>query len=82
MISNYVEYLFDEYAPYMVTIFLVTAGVWSLAMGIAAIIAYRNEDKLKARKMVVNYLIGLVVIFAILVAAPYLVRGVAYLVAH
>lgn len=82
MVSNYVEYLFDEYAPYMVTIFLVTAGVWSLAMGIAVIIAYRNEDKLKARKMVVNYLIGLVVIFAILVAAPYLVRGVAYLVAH
>jgi len=82
MVSNYVEYLFDEYSPYMVTVFLITAGVWSIAMGIAIILAYRNEDKLKARKMVINYVIGLVTIFAILVAAPYLVRGIAYLVAH
>ena len=30
--------------------------------------------------MLVNYLVGLVVIFGILVAAPYLVRGIAALV--
>ena len=34
-VSNYVEYLFDEYSPYMVWVFLATAGVWSVAMGIA-----------------------------------------------
>ncbi|MBQ3505158.1 MAG: hypothetical protein IJA89_00095 [Clostridia bacterium] len=79
-VSNYVEYLFDEYSPYMVWVFLATAGVWSIAMGIAMIIAHKNEDKAKAKKMLVNYGIGLVVIFAILVAVPYLVRGIAFLV--
>ena len=43
-------------------------------------IAHKNEDKEKARRMLVNYFIGLVVIFAILVACPYLIRGIAALV--
>ena len=79
-VSNYVTYLFEEYSPYMVWVFLATAGVWSIAMGIAIIIANKNEDKVKAKKMLVNYGIGLVVIFAILVAVPYLVQGIALLV--
>lgn len=79
-VSNYVEYLFDEYSPYMIWVFLATAGVWSLAMGIAIIIAHKNEGKAKAKKMLINYVIGLIVIFVILVAAPLLVKGIAGLV--
>ena len=41
-----------------------------------------NEDKIKANKMLKSYLIGLVVIFGILVAMPYLVNGIAYLITH
>ena len=80
MVSNFVDDLIDQYAPYMLMVFLATAGVWSIAMGIAIIIATKNEDKAKAKKMLVNYGIGLIVIFAILVAAPYLVKGIAALV--
>ena len=79
-VSNYVEYLYKEYQPYMVWVFLATAGVWSVAIGVALIIAHKNEDKEKAKKMLVNYVIGLVVIFVILVAAPFLIRGIAALV--
>jgi transcription elongation factor Elf1 len=79
-ISNYIEYLFDQYSPYMVWVFLATAGVWSIAMGVALIIAKKNEDQAKAKRMIVNYVIGLVTIFIILVAAPYLVRGIALLI--
>lgn len=79
-VANYIEYLFDEYSPYMIWVFLATAGVWSIAIGIAIIIAQKNEDKEKARKMLINYVVGLVVVFAIFVAAPYLVRGIAVLV--
>ncbi len=79
-VTSYVEYLFDQYSPYMIWVFLATAGVWSIAIGVAIIIARKNEDKEKAKKMLVNYVIGLVVIFAILVACPYLVRGIAILV--
>lgn len=79
-VSNFVVYLFDEYSPYMIWVFLATAGVWSIAMGVAMIVAHKNDDKEKAKKMLVNYLIGLVVIFGILVACPYLVKGIAVLV--
>lgn len=50
-------------------------------MGIAIIIAKKNEEKEKAKKMLVNYCIGMVVIFVILIAAPLLVRGIAALIA-
>lgn len=80
-VSNYVEYLFRQYAPYMWWVFLAVAGVWSIAMGIAIVVANKNEDKQKAKKMLVNYVIGLVVIAVILIACPYLVRGIAALIA-
>ncbi len=78
-VGNYIETLFDKYSPYMVWIFLGTAGVWSIAMGIAIIVAHRNEEKEKAKKMLISYAVGMVVIFAILVACPYLIRGIAAL---
>lgn len=80
-VSSYVEYLFNQYSPYMYWVFLGTAGVWSIVIGVMLIIAHKNEDKEKAKRMLINYTIGLVVIFAILVAAPYLVRGIAVLIA-
>lgn len=39
---------------------LTTAGVWSIVMGVFFAIAQKNEDKEKARKMIKNYVIGLV----------------------
>ena len=81
-VSNYVEYLFQQYAPYMWWVFLAVAGVWSIAMGIAIIVAHKHEDKYKAKKMLVNYLIGMVVIAVIVIACPYLVRGIASLIAN
>lgn len=58
-----------------------TAGVWSIVMGVFFAIAQKNEDKEKARKMIKNYVIGFVVIFAILVACLHLVKGIAVLIA-
>ena len=74
------EELFDAYSPYMIWVFLGTAAIWSIVMGVFFAIAQKNEEKEKAKKMIVNYVIGLVVIFAILVACPYLVKGIAILV--
>ena len=49
-------------------------------MGVFFAIAQKNEEKEKARKMIKNYVIGLVVIFAILVACPYLIKGISELI--
>ncbi len=79
-VANYVEYLFEQYSPYMFWVLLATAGLWSIAIGIFIIIAVRNDEKAKAKKMLVNYLVGLIVIAVIVVACPYLIRGIATLV--
>ncbi len=79
-VSNYVEYLFEQYAPYMWWVLLAATGIWSIVMGVFFAIAQKHEDKEKAKKMIINYVIGLVVIAIIVVACPYLVRGIAALV--
>ena len=80
-VSSYVEYLFEQYRPYMWWVLLACAGIWSIVMGVFYGIAQKNEDKEKARKMLKNYVVGLVVIAVILVACPYLVNGIAALIA-
>ena len=79
-VTNYVEYLFEQYSPYMWWVLLAAAGVWSIVMGVFFAIAQKNEDKEKSKKMIINYAIGLVVIAVIVVACPYLIRGIAALV--
>ena len=79
-VSNYIGYLFEQYEPYMWWVLLASAGVWSIVIGVMIAIAHKNEDKEKARKMLANYVIGLVVIAVIAVACPFLIRGIASLV--
>lgn len=79
-VSNYVDYLFEQYSPYMWWVLLASAGVWSIAIGVMIAIAQKNDEKEKAKKMLVNYVIGLVVIAVIVVACPYLIRGIASLI--
>ncbi len=79
-IAAYIEELFDKYSPYMWWTLIGTSGVWSVVMGVFYIMAQKNEDKEKARKMLVNYCIGLVAIAVILVACPFLINGIAILI--
>ncbi len=78
-VATYVIDLVNKYNPYIVYVFTATAGLWSIGMGVAYAVAQKNEDKVKAKKMLVNYIIGIVAIFVILVALPYLVKGIAIL---
>lgn len=79
-VTSYVEFLFNKYSPYMWWVLIAVSGVWSIVIGVAIIIAHRNDDKEKAKKMLINYTVGLIVIFAIIVACPYLIKGIAALV--
>ena len=78
-VATYVIDLVNKYNPYIVYVFTATAGLWSIGMGVAYAVAQKNEDKVKTKKMLVNYIIGIVAIFVILVALPYLVKGIAIL---
>ena len=61
-------------------VLLAAAGVWSIVIGVMIAIAQKHEDKEKSKKMLINYVIGLVVIAVILVACPFLMRGIAALI--
>lgn len=78
-VATYIIDLVNKYSPYIIYVFTATVGVWSIGMGVAYAVATKNEDKVKAKKMLVNYIIGIVAIFVILVALPYLVKGIAIL---
>lgn len=79
-VSSYIEYLFDMYSPYMIWVFLAASGIWSIVLGVMFAIAHKNDDKEKAKKMIVNYAIGMIIIFVILVACPFLINGIAGLI--
>ena len=79
-VVEFIEHLIDKYTISLVWVFLITAGIWSIAIGVTIIIAHKNEDKEKAKKMLINYCIGLVVISVILLACPLLLRGIASLI--
>ena len=57
----------------MLMLFGILAGIWSIPIGVSYIIARKQDDKERARKMLVNFVVGIVIIFAILVAAPFIV---------
>lgn len=61
-------------------VLLASSGIWSIVIGVMIAIAHKNEEKEKAKKMLINFVIGLVVIAVIVVACPYLIRGIAALV--
>lgn len=49
-VTNYVEYLFEQYEPYMWWVLLASAGVWSIVIGVMIAIATRMRIEKKQRK--------------------------------
>lgn len=74
IILEYANNIINKYFPYIITIMIITSSIWSLFMGIKIIVAKKNDEKDKAYKMIKNYIIGLIVIFILLVALPYILK--------
>ena len=58
-------------------ILALTAGIvlWGVYVGIKIVLANRREEKINARDMLKNLIIGIVVIFVIAMGAPLLIKG-------
>lgn len=69
----YQNSIYEPYRNLMLMLFGILAGIWSIPIGVSYIIARKQDDKERARKMLVNFVVGIVIIFAILVAAPFIV---------
>ena len=51
--------------------------VWGAFVGIKIAIAHKNEEKINARDMVKNLIIGIIIIFVVAMGAPLLINGLS-----
>ncbi len=72
--------IINNYFKYIILILITTSSIWSIFMGIKIIIANKTDEREKAYLMIKNYIIGIIVIFIIIVAIPYLVKGIARII--
>lgn len=69
--------LMDSFWIYIVIGLAAVVAVWGAYIGIKIAIAHRNEEKVNARDMVKNLIIGIVIIFVVAMGAPLLINGLS-----
>lgn len=65
---------------FWIYIVLALAGVivvWGAYIGIKIAVAHKNEEKINARDMVKNLIIGIIIIFVVAMGAPLLISGLS-----
>ena len=67
--------LMDSFWIYIVLALAAVVVVWGAYVGIKIAIAHKNEEKINARDMVKNLIIGIVIIFVVAMGAPLLIEG-------
>ena len=69
--------LIDSFWIYIVIALAAVVVLWGAYIGIKIAIAHRNEEKINARDMVKNLIIGIVIIFVVAMGAPLLINGLS-----
>ena len=69
--------LMDCFWIYIVIALAAVVVIWGAYVGIKIAIAHRNEEKINARDMVKNLIIGIVIIFVVAMGAPLLINGLS-----
>ena len=67
--------LMNSFWIYIVIALAAVIVVWGAYVGIKIAIAHKNEDKINARGMVKNLVIGIIVVFVIAMGGPLLITG-------
>ena len=76
-IVNNLKTLMDSFWIYIVMALAAVVVVWGAYVGIKIAVAHRNEEKINARDMVKNLIIGIIIIFVIAMGAPLLINGLS-----
>lgn len=69
--------LMDSFWIYIVMALAAVVVVWGAYVGIKIAIAHKNEEKINARDMVKNLIVGIVIIFVVAMGAPLLIEGLS-----
>ena len=73
--------LMDSFWIYIVMALAAVVVIWGAYVGIKIAIAHKNEEKINARDMVKNLIIGIIIIFVVAMGAPLLINGLSAWVA-
>ena len=76
-IVNNLKTLMDSFWIYIVIALAAVVVIWGAYIGIKIAIAHKNEEKINARDMVKNLIIGIVIIFVVAMGAPLLINGLS-----
>ena len=76
-IISKISELMNSFWIYIVLGLAAVVVVWGAYVGIKIMLANRYEEKINAREMVKNLIIGVVVIFVIAMGAPLLIEGLS-----
>lgn len=76
-IVDKIKTLMDSFWIYIVLALAAVVVIWGAYVGIKIAIAHRNEEKINARDMVKNLIIGIVIIFVVAMGAPLLINGLS-----
>ena len=69
--------LMDSFWLYIVIALAADVVIWGAYIGIKIAIAHRNEEKINAKDMVKQLIIGIVIIFVVAMGAPLLINGLS-----
>ena len=72
-----IKVLMNSFWIYIVLALAAVVVIWGAYIGIKIAIAHRNEEKINARDMVKNLIIGIVIIFVVAMGAPLLINGLS-----
>ncbi len=72
-----IKTLMDSFWVYIVLALAAVVVIWGAYVGIKIAIAHRNEEKINARDMIKNLIIGIVIIFVVAMGAPLLINGLS-----
>lgn len=76
-IVSKLQTLMDSFWIYIVMALAAVVVVWGAYVGIKIAIAHKNEEKINARDMVKNLVIGIIIIFVVAMGAPLLINGLS-----
>ena len=69
--------LMDSFWLYIVSALAAVVVSWGAYIGIKIASAHRNEEKINAKDMVKQLIIGIVIIFVVAMGAPLLINGLS-----
>lgn len=69
--------LMDSFWIYIVLALAGVVVIWGAYIGIKIAIAHRNEEKINAKDMVKQLIIGIIIIFVVAMGAPLLINGLS-----